>query len=73
MSGQPYIDGSTLDEAREAIRQGVTLEKLAGQLRVETATLANLLGLPQWKAIPSSDTDAAEFDLFAAERLDGVL
>jgi len=67
-----YIDADTLDQCREALRQGSTLEKLANQLRVETATLANLLGLPQWKPIPADDIDAP-FDLFEVDRLDGVL
>ncbi len=71
MSGQPYIDQSTLDEAREAHRQGVPLSVLAGKLHCSPEHLASLLGLPQWKQVPAAD-DAA-VDLWASDRLDAVL
>ena len=48
---EPYIDGSTLDQCREALRQGKQLDELAGKLRCDVAHLARLLGLP----IPSQD------------------
>lgn len=66
-----YIDQDTLDQCREAMRQGVTLETLAGKLQCSPEHLANLLGLPQWKQIPQQASD--EFDLFATDRLDSVL
>jgi hypothetical protein len=70
MSGTPYIDGATLDEAREAIRQGKKLEALAGILKCTPEHLARLLGISTApKRIPATD----EFDLFAADRLEGVL
>ena len=47
----PYIDGTTLDECREALRQGKQLDELAGKLRCDVAHLARLLGLPT----PSQD------------------
>lgn len=42
----PYIDASTLDQCREALRQGKQLDELAGKLRCDVAHLARLLGLP---------------------------
>ena len=41
-----YLDGSTRDECREAIRQGRTLDDLAGRLHVDTEYLGRLLQLP---------------------------
>jgi hypothetical protein len=67
-----YIDADTLDQCREALRQGSTLENLAGQLRVDTAKLAELLGLPLLKPIPQ-DNRRSDLDVFAADRLEGVL
>ena len=46
---EPYIDGTTLDECREALRQGKQLDELAGKLRCDVAHLARLLGLPTLK------------------------
>ena len=65
-----YIDGDTLDQCREALRQGRTLDSLAGQLRCSPEHLAKLLGISTApKPIPTTD----EFDLFAVDRLEGVL
>jgi hypothetical protein len=65
-----YIDGDTLDQCREALRQGRTLDSLAGQLRCSPEHLAKLLGISTApKPIPAAD----EFDLFACDRLDAVL
>ena len=44
MSGTPYIDGDTLNEAREAIRRGASLESVAGRLKTTPEPLAQLLG-----------------------------
>lgn len=70
MSGTPYIDGSTLDEAREAHRQGVPLNVLAGRLQCDEDHLRRLLRLPQWKPEPIV-SDAC--DLWAADALDDRL
>ena len=72
MSGQPYIDGSTLNEAREALRQGRTLEALAGILRCSPEHLARLLGIPDVKPATSNDAETG-FDLWAVDRLADVL
>lgn len=65
-----YIDGATLDEAREALRQGQSLESLAGKLNCSPEPLARLLGLPALQPVPQ-DQDC---DLWAAdERLASVL
>lgn len=68
-----YIDADTLDQCFEAIRQGATVEALAGQLGCSPEHLARLLDLPQWKQVPASEPKPDEFDLFAADRLDAVL
>lgn len=69
----PYIAQDVLDQCREALRQGRTLEFLAGQLRCEPEHLANMLGEPQWKAEPVTTQADDGFDLWAADRLDGQL
>jgi len=66
-----YIDQSTLDECREALRQGRTLEQLAGHLRVESDHLASLLGLTA-KPVPVQ-SQAAEFDLWRSDELNARL
>lgn len=68
-----YIDADTLDQCFEAIRQGATIETLAGQLGCNPEHLARLLDLPQWKQVPASEPKPDEFDLFASDRLDAVL
>ena len=70
MSGQPYIDGATLDEVREALRQGQPLERIAGKLQMTPEHLRNMLGLPSSKPSPAKSDGT---DLFDCERLDGVL
>ena len=67
MSGTPYIDGDTLDEARNAHRQGISLAVLASQLQCEESQLANLLGLPQWRQTPVHDPDSESIDLWREE------
>ena len=69
----PYIPADIIDEAKDRRRQGDSLEGLASRIGVSPEDLATLLGEPQWKQIPASEPNATEFDLFAADRLDGVL
>lgn len=69
---QKYLDGSTLDECIEALRQGRTLEDLAGRLHVDTEYLGRLLQLPTAKPV-QVQADASEFDLWSVHRLDEVL
>ena len=68
----PYIDGSTLDECREALRQGKKLEALAGILCCSQSHLASLLGLPALQPVSTDDQDQ-DFDLWAADKLNEVL
>lgn len=70
MSGQPYIDGATLDEAAEAIRQGKKLEALAGILKCSSEHLARLLNLP---AASSNMVAEPTTDLWSVEKLEGQL
>lgn len=58
MSG-PYIDGSTLDEVREALRQGQTIENLAGRLRCDERHLSMLLGIRPEKRVAIADQGQA--------------
>ena len=46
MSGTRYLPGDVIDECRDVIRRGGSVESLAGRLGVEPAELQSLLGLP---------------------------
>ena len=59
-------------ECREAMRQGRTLDDLAGRLHVDTEYLGRLLQLPTVKPV-QVQADASEFDLWSVDRLDEVL
>ena len=73
MSGT-YNDADTLADARNALGFQVPIEQIAGQLRVTVPELQNALGLPQWREPAQQDRQRElPFDLFATERLDGVL
>jgi len=64
-----YIDGGTLDEAREAHRQGVSIDRLAEKLGIEPDDLRRRLGLK-----PSTPAAAeADFDLWRVDELRGQL
>lgn len=65
----PYIDADTLDQCHQAIRDGRTLEDLAGRLHVDTEYLGRLLQMPALKPIPTTD----EPDLWRAEEAWGQL
>lgn len=56
-----YLDADTVAQCRDAIRQGQSLEKLAGRLGVEPTELQSLLGLPgaqRMRTLPAgSDVD----------------
>jgi hypothetical protein len=69
----PYRDADQIAEVSEFLRNGGDEQRAAAYLQVSVEDLATLLGEPQWKQIPASEPKADEFDLFAAERLDGVL
>jgi hypothetical protein len=68
----PYVPGHIIDEAKDRRRQGDSLERLAGRIGISPEDLAKLLGEPQWKQV-SPQQAADDFDLFASDRLDGVL
>jgi AraC-like DNA-binding protein len=67
----PYIDGSTLDECREALRQGKKLEALAGILCCSPEHLSRLLGITQAKPIRGDKETGC--DLWAVDRAKEVL
>ena len=64
-----YLHDSTLDECIEAMRQGHTLDDLAGHLHVDTELLGRLLQLPT--ATPVATTD--EPDLWRVPELEAQL
>jgi hypothetical protein len=67
-----YLDQDTLDQCNAALRDGRTLEDIAGRLHVDTELLGRLLQLPvSQPAQPATGGD--DFDLFACDRLDGQL
>jgi len=67
----PYIAQDVLDQCLEAIRQGKTLDYLAGHLHCDTEYLGRLLQLPTAKPAAAADDDSG--DLWATDRLDGQL
>ncbi len=68
----PYLAQDVLDQAAEALRQGKTLEFVAGRLHCSASHLASLLGLPSLQPVPTDDQDQG-FDLWAADKLNEVL
>ena len=69
MSGVNYLDQDTIDLCHQALRDGVTLDDLAGRLHVDTELLGRLLQLPALRPVPVDD----EPDLWRSDELDGVL
>ena len=65
-----YLDQSTVDEAREAYRNNIPLDRIAGHLGITVAELRRVLELP---ALQPAQQQLEEFDLFACDRLDAVL
>ena len=64
-----YIDGATIDDCKNALRQGATLQTLGERLGIDPAELARLIGVPVIVAVPVTD----EPDLWRSDELDGVL
>lgn len=67
MSG-PYIDGSTLEDVREALRQGQSIENLAGRLRCDVGHLSMLLGIRTGQPVLKEEPDQVT-DLWAVDRV----
>jgi hypothetical protein len=65
-----YIDQSTVDEAREAYRNHIPLDRIAGHLGITVAELRRVLELP---ALQSAQQQSPELDLWAADRAKAVL
>ena len=68
-----YLAGDVLEQCRDLLQRGERLEVLAVRLRVSVDDLARLLGLHQQQPRGRAAGDAAEVDLWAGERLEGVL
>jgi len=72
MSGTNYLDGDTLAQCREAIRQGSRIIDLAARLGVNPSHLARMLGMPVIQPVPAAaDQDGDLFE--GSERLQEVL
>jgi len=69
MSG--YLDSDTLDQCREAIRQGLRIIDLAARLGCNPSHLARRLGMQAIQPVPAAADQAV--DLWAVDRLDGQL
>ncbi len=65
-----YLDQSTIDEASEAYRNGIPLDRIAGHLGITSGECRKALDLAPLKAEAVS-TD--EPDLWRADDLDAVL
>ena len=68
----PYIGQDILDQAAEALRQGKTLDFVAGRLHCSQSHLASLLGLPALQPVSTDDQDQ-DFDLWAFDDSKEVL
>lgn len=64
-----YLDGSTRDECREAMRAGGTLDELSGRLHFDCEYLGRLLQLPTATPMPV----ATEPDLWRTPELEAQL
>ena len=64
-----YLDQSTRDEAKEAYRNHIPLDRIAGHLGITVAELRRVLELPALQ--PAQQT--GELDLWAADKLQEVL
>ncbi len=64
-----YLDQLTRDEAAEAYRSGIPLDRIAGHLGISVAELRAVLGLPALKPIPTTD----EPDLWRVAELEAQL
>ncbi len=69
MSGVNYLDAGTLDLCHQALRDGGTVDELAGKLHFDTELLGRLLQLPTAK--PAATTD--EPDLWRVPELEAQL
>lgn len=70
MSGVNCLDDHTARLVRQALRDGKTLEYVAGYLYLEPELLGRLLELPTSKPVePAAD----EFDFWSCDRLKGQL
>ena len=71
-----YIDGDTLDQAFDIYcqsgRQSSELAKLADRLGIKQNDLLQRWGLPSLQPVPTDGQDQG-FDLWAADKLEGVL
>ncbi len=67
-----YLDQDTLDLCHQALRDGRTLDDLAGRLHFDTEYLGRILQLPTVRPAASKNAES-EFDLWAVDRLDGQL
>lgn len=69
-----YLDADTISQCHQALRDGGTLDDLAGRLHFQdTELLGRLLQLPNVKPAASNNGADTSFDLWAADQLADVL
>ena len=66
-----YFSGDEIADIKNARGCNVPWDRIAGHYRVPEEEVRNAVGEPKWKREPAQQ--AAEVNLFASERLDGVL
>jgi len=67
-----YLSGDEVEQCRDLLARGERLEVLASRLRISPEDLARLVGIPADQTRGRA-ADADEVDLWAGERLQGVL
>jgi len=67
-----YLDSDTIAQCHQALRNGRSLDDIAGMLHFNAADLARLLGLSQSQQ-PANGPTGSDFDPWVVNRLDGVL
>ncbi len=67
-----YLDADTLDQCLRALRDGRTLDDIAGRLHIDCEYLGRLLQLPVSQPADAVDADQS-VDLWRADALDQVL
>ena len=66
----PYLAGDDRDEIERAKANGKTDDQIAGHYRISPDELRSLMG---WKSPKPTQQQSDEFDLWAADKLEGVL
>ncbi len=69
MSGTRYVPQPVVDDARDEVRAGRTIDDIANRLGIDSTILAQLLGKPMLRPVLDLPADY----LWRSDELDGVL